>query len=378
MEDKTTLKPQLVLDGAPEAMPVASEVADVKDSLDTDFAMDDFTAEEKQQIEDFSKQIDINSSNIVLQYGSGAQKKMADFSESALESVRTKDLGEAGELMSSLMVELKGFEEGEPKGIKGLFKKGANKVEAMKARYAKAETNVEKIASMLENHQVTLMKDVALLDNLYEMNKTYFKELSMYIAAGKKKLAYVQTVDLAALKAQAASSKRPEDAQAANDLANQCQRFEKKIHDLDLTRTISLQMAPQIRMVQSNDTEMTEKIQSTLTNTLPLWKNQMVIALGLAHSQEAARVQHTVTETTNELLRKNADNLKMATIATAKESERGMVDIETLKHTNEQLISTIDEVLQIQEEGHKRRVEAESQLTQLEADLKQKLLDIRK
>ena len=378
MEDKTTLKPQLVLDGAPEAMPVASEVADVKDSLDTDFAMDDFTAEEKQQIEDFSKQIDINSSNIVLQYGSGAQKKMADFSESALESVRTKDLGEAGELMSSLMVELKGFEEGEPKGIKGLFKKGANKVEAMKARYAKAETNVEKIASMLENHQVTLMKDVALLDNLYEMNKTYFKELSMYIAAGKKKLAYVQTVDLPALKAQAASSKRPEDAQAANDLANQCQRFEKKIHDLDLTRTISLQMAPQIRMVQSNDTEMTEKIQSTLTNTLPLWKNQMVIALGLAHSQEAARVQHTVTETTNELLRKNADNLKMATIATAKESERGMVDIETLKHTNEQLISTIDEVLQIQEEGHKRRVEAESQLTQLEADLKQKLLDIRK
>lgn len=378
MEDKTTLKPQLVLDGAPEAMPVASEVADVKDSLDTDFAMDDFTAEEKQQIEDFSKQIDINSSNIVLQYGSGAQKKMADFSESALESVRTKDLGEAGELMSSLMVELKGFEEGEPKGIKGLFKKGTNKVEAMKARYAKAETNVEKIASMLENHQVTLMKDVALLDNLYEMNKTYFKELSMYIAAGKKKLAYVQTVDLPALKAQVASSKRPEDAQAANDLANQCQRFEKKIHDLDLTRTISLQMAPQIRMVQSNDTEMTEKIQSTLTNTLPLWKNQMVIALGLAHSQEAARVQHTVTETTNELLRKNADNLKMATIATAKESERGMVDIETLKHTNEQLISTIDEVLQIQEEGHKRRVEAESQLTQLEADLKQKLLDIRK
>ena len=378
MEDKTTLKPQLVLDGAPEAMPVASEVADVKDSLDTDFAMDDFTAEEKQQIEDFSKQIDINSSNIVLQYGSGAQKKMADFSESALESVRIKDLGEAGELISSLMVELKVFEEGEPKGIKGLFKKGANKVEAMKARYAKAETNVEKIALMLENHQVTLMKDVALLDNLYEMNKTYFKELSMYIAAGKKKLAYVQTVDLPALKAQVASSKRPENAQVANNLANQCQRFEKKIHNLDLTRTISLQMAPQIRMVQSNDTEMTEKIQSTLTNTLPLWKNQMVIALGLAHSQEAARVQHTVTETTNELLRKNADNLKMATIATAKESERGMVDIETLKHTNEQLISTIDEVLQIQEEGHKRRVEAESQLTQLEADLKQKLLDIRK
>lgn len=356
-------------------MPVAT---DVKEALQTDFAMDDFTAEEKQQIEDFSKQIDINSSNIVLQYGSGAQKKMADFSESALESVRTKDLGEAGELMSSLMVELKGFDEGEPKGLKGLFKKGANKVEAMKARYAKAETNVEKIATMLENHQVTLMKDVALLDNLYEMNKTYFKELSMYIAAGKKKLAYVQSVDLPALKAQAASSKRPEDAQAANDLANQCQRFEKKIHDLDLTRTISLQMAPQIRMVQSNDTEMTEKIQSTLTNTLPLWKNQMVIALGLAHSQEAARVQHTVTETTNELLRKNADNLKMATIATAKESERGMVDIETLKHTNEQLISTIDEVLQIQEEGHKRRVEAESELTRLESDLKQKLLDIRK
>lgn len=376
MEDNTTLKPQLVLDGAQEGeMPVAT---DVKEALQTDFAMDDFTAEEKQQIEDFSKQIDINSSNIVLQYGSGAQKKMADFSESALESVRTKDLGEAGELMSSLMVELKGFDEGEPKGLKGLFKKGANKVEAMKARYAKAETNVEKIATMLENHQVTLMKDVALLDNLYEMNKTYFKELSMYIAAGKKKLAYVQSVDLPALKAQAASSKRPEDAQAANDLANQCQRFEKKIHDLDLTRTISLQMAPQIRMVQSNDTEMTEKIQSTLTNTLPLWKNQMVIALGLAHSQEAARVQHTVTETTNELLRKNADNLKMATIATAKESERGMVDIETLKHTNEQLISTIDEVLQIQEEGHKRRVEAESELTRLESDLKQKLLDIRK
>lgn len=377
MDEMKVMEPELVLDGLDAEDAPAAPVA-VADHVKTDFtAAQQFTPEEQQKIDAFAKQIDLNNSNIVIQYGAGAQKKMSRFSESALQSVRTKDLGEVGLLMSDLMVELKGFDEGESKGIKGLFKKSANKIESLKARYAKAEVNVDKIANMLEQHQVTLMKDVAMLDNIYEMNKGYFKELSMYIAAGKQKLQQTRAADLPAAQEKAQASGLPEDAQAANDLANQCNRFEKKLHDLELTRTISLQMAPQIRMVQGNDTEMTEKIQSTLVNTLPLWKNQMVIALGLAHSQEAARVQRTVSDTTNQLLRKNADNLKMATIETAKESERGIVDMETLKHTNEQLISTIDEVLQIQEEGHQRRQEAETELSRLETELKEKLLSIK-
>ncbi|MDD5986966.1 MAG: toxic anion resistance protein [Eubacteriales bacterium] len=377
MDEMKVMEPELVLDGLDAEDAPAAPVA-VADHVKTDFtAAQQFTPEEQQKIDAFAKQIDLNNSNIVIQYGAGAQKKMSRFSESALQSVRTKDLGEVGLLMSDLMVELKGFDEGESKGIKGLFKKSANKIESLKARYAKAEVNVDKIANMLEQHQVTLMKDVAMLDNIYEMNKGYFKELSMYIAAGKQKLQQTRAADLPAAQEKAQASGLPEDAQAANDLANQCNRFEKKLHDLELTRTISLQMAPQIRMVQGNDTEMTEKIQSTLVNTLPLWKNQMVIALGLAHSQEAARVQRTVSDTTNQLLRKNADNLKMATIETAKESERGIVDMETLKHTNEQLISTIDEVLQIQEEGHQRRQKAETELSRLETELKEKLLSIK-
>lgn len=377
MDEMKVMEPELVLDGLDAEDAPAAPVA-VADHVKTDFtAAQQFTPEEQQKIDAFAKQIDLNNSNIVIQYGAGAQKKMSKFSESALQSVRTKDLGEVGLLMSDLMVELKGFDEGESKGIKGLFKKSANKIESLKARYAKAEVNVDKIANMLEQHQVTLMKDVAMLDNIYEMNKGYFKELSMYIAAGKQKLQQTRAADLPAAQEKAQASGLPEDAQAANDLANQCNRFEKKLHDLELTRTISLQMAPQIRMVQGNDTEMTEKIQSTLVNTLPLWKNQMVIALGLAHSQEAARVQRTVSDTTNQLLRKNADNLKMATIETAKESERGIVDMETLKHTNEQLISTIDEVLQIQEEGHQRRQKAETELSRLETELKEKLLSIK-
>ena len=377
MDEMKVMEPELVLDGLDAEDAPTAPVA-VADHVKTDFtAAQQFTPEEQQKIDAFAKQIDLNNSNIVIQYGAGAQKKMSKFSESALQSVRTKDLGEVGLLMSDLMVELKGFDEGESKGIKGLFKKSANKIESLKARYAKAEVNVDKIANMLEQHQVTLMKDVAMLDNIYEMNKGYFKELSMYIAAGKQKLQQTRAADLPAAQEKAQASGLPEDAQAANDLANQCNRFEKKLHDLELTRTISLQMAPQIRMVQGNDTEMTEKIQSTLVNTLPLWKNQMVIALGLAHSQEAARVQRTVSDTTNQLLRKNADNLKMATIETAKESERGIVDMETLKHTNEQLISTIDEVLQIQEEGHQRRQKAETELSRLETELKEKLLSIK-
>jgi uncharacterized protein YaaN involved in tellurite resistance len=279
--------------------------------------------------------------------------------------------------MTGLVTELKGFGESNDKGIKGFFKKGTNKVAKIKANYAKAEVNVNKIADALESHQVVLMKDVAMLDKLYDINKNYFKELSMYIAAGKKKLNDVRTVDLPALQEKAKASGLPEDAQAASDLASMCERFEKKLHDLELTRTISIQMAPQLRLVQGNDTEMSEKIQSTLVNTLPLWKSQMMISLGIAHSQEAAEAQRTVTDATNELLKKNADSLKTATIETAKESERGIVDMETLKHTNESLISTIDEVLRIQDEGHRKRVEAEGELVKLEDELKNKLMDIR-
>jgi len=380
MEDEkmTQTAPELVLDGldSADSMEELNQVKDLK--VKEDFQASRFSPQEQQMISDFADKIDLHDTNIVLQYGAGAQKKMADFSETALNSVRTKDLGEVGGLLSSLVTELRGFGEEDAKGIKGLFKRGSNKVEAMKAKYAKAEVNVNKISDALESHQIVLMKDIATLDKLYDLNRTYFKELSMYIAAGKQKLAQTVNVDLPALQQKAQMSGLPEDAQEANDLAAMCNRFEKKLHDLELTRTISIQMAPQIRLVQGNDSVMSEKIQSTLVNTLPLWKSQMIIALGTAHSQEAAEAQRAVSDTTNELLRRNADNLKMASIETAKESERGIVDLETLKHTNESLISTIDEVIQIQDEGRRKRQEAETELLKLEEDLRGKLLEIRR
>lgn len=328
-------------------------------------------------VNDFAAQIDLTNSSMILQYGAGAQKKMADFSESALENVRTKDLGEIGQMLSGVVTELKNFDEEEEKGFFGFFKKNTNKLNSMKAKYAKAEANINQIVNGLENHMVTLLKDVAMLDKMYELNKTYFKEISMYILAGQKKLAEVRQTQLAQLIEKAKQTNLPEDAQTANDLAALCDRFEKKLHDLELTRMISIQMAPQLRLVQNNDTLMSEKIQSTIVNTIPLWKSQMVLALGVTHSQQAAQAQREVTDMTNELLRKNAQTLKMATIETAKESERGIVDIETLKATNESLISTLDEVMKIQEEGRQKRRDAEVELGRIEEELKQKLLQIR-
>lgn len=342
-------------------------------------ALDDsiLTEEERRTVDAFAQQIDLTNSAMVLQYGAGTQKKMADFSESALENVRSKDLGEVGELLSGVVKELKTFDEEEEKGgFFGIFKKASNKIETMKAKYAKAETNVNEIVKVLEKHQVQLMKDSALLDKMYELNLTYFKELSMYILAGKKKLAEVRSTQLQELLNKAKLSGLPEDAQAAKDLDSLCSRFEKKIHDLELTRMISIQTAPQIRLVQNNDTLMVEKIQSTIVNTIPLWKSQMVLALGVEHSAQAAAAQRDVTDMTNELLKKNAEKLKMATIETAKESERGIVDMETLKATNESLISTLDEVMNIQREGRQKRQEAEEGLRSMEQELKAKLLEI--
>ena len=336
--------------------------------------------QERKMVNDFSSKIDLADTNLILQYGSGAQKKMADFSESALENVRTKDLGQIGEMLSGVVTELKNFdvEEEEKGGFFGFFKRTNNRITSMKAKYDKVEANIERICGVLEGHQVQLLKDIAMLDKMYDLNKVYFKEISMYILAGKKKLAYARSRELPALTEKAKQTGLPEDAQAANDFSNLCNRFEKKIHDLELTRMISIQMAPQIRLVQGNDTQMSEKIQSTLVNTIPLWKSQMALALGIAHSQQAAQAQREVTDMTNELLRKNAAALKMATVETAKESERGIVDMETLRETNNSLISTLDEVLQIQEEGRRKRAEAETELAQIENQLKQKLLDIRR
>lgn len=335
------------------------------------------TEEERRTVDAFAKQIDLTNSTMVLQYGAGTQKKMADFSESALENVRSKDLGEVGELLSGVVKELKDFDEEEEKGFFGIFKKASNRIESMKAKYAKAEANVNEIVKVLEKHQVQLMKDTALLDKMYELNLTYFKELSMYILAGKKKLQEVRGTQLAELMSRAQASGLPEDAQAAKDLNSLCDRFEKKIHDLELTRMISIQTAPQIRLVQNNDTLMAEKIQSTIVNTIPLWKSQMVLALGVEHSTQAAQAQRQVTDMTNELLRKNTEKLKMATVDTARESERGIVDMETLKATNESLISTLDEVMSIQREGRQKRQEAEAELRTMEQELKNKLLEIR-
>ena len=352
------------------------EVVEVKEEQVEE--LDVLTPEEKKMVADFAAKIDLRSSNAILQYGAGAQKTIADFSESALENVKTKDLGEVGDMLAGVVTELKSFdEEEEEKGIFGFFKKGGNKLANMKAKYDKAEVNVNRICDALEGHQIQLMKDIAMLDKMYELNTTYFKELSMYIAAGKKKLQDVATTELPELEAKAARSGLPEDAQAVNDLNALCNRFEKKIHDLELTRTISLQMAPQIRLVQSNDTVMSEKIQSTLVNTIPLWKSQMVLAIGVENSSRAAKAQREVTDMTIELLRKNAEKLKLATVETAKESERGIVDIETLKATNESLISTLDEVMKIQQEGKEKRRTAEAELNRIENELKQKLLEIR-
>ena len=333
---------------------------------------------ERKIVDEFSQKIDVTDSNLVLQYGAAAQKNVAAFSENALSNVRTKDLGEVGEALSSLVVELKSFgQEEEKKGIFGFFQKKKNDLEALKASYAKAETNVDKIVKVLENHQIVLMKDIAMFDQMYELNTKYYKELTMYIIAGKKRLEYLRTHDLADLKKKAESTGAQEDAQAYNDLANLCTRFEKKLHDLELTRMISIQMGPQTRLLQNNDTQMLEKIQSSLVNTIPLWKSQMVLALGLEHGRQATAAQTAVTDMTNDLLRKNADLLKMGTIETAREAERSIVSIETLQHTNQQLISTLDEVMQIQNEGAQKRKEAEAELGRIEGELKQKLLELR-
>ncbi|MCI5994041.1 MAG: toxic anion resistance protein [Clostridiales bacterium] len=334
-------------------------------------------AEQKAVLE-FAKQIDLTDSNQVLQYGVAAQKNIADFSETALNKVKTKDMGEIGDMVSSLLVELKTFDEPEKKGFAGLFKKANTNVEIMKAKYGKAEENVDRIAGELEKHKLTLMKDVAVMDQMYDKNLEYFKQLTMYILAGQKKLAEERATTLVQLRDKAAQSGLPEDAQAANDFENKCIRFEKKLHDLELTRVISLQTAPQIRMIQNNDQLMMEKIQTSIMNTIPLWKNQMVLSLGIQDSAKAMQAQRKVTDMTNQLLQKNADMLKMATVETARESERGIVDIETLKHTNESLISTLDEVLQIQTEGAQKRREAEAELRKIEGELKQKLLESRK
>ena len=368
--------PELTLDPAAQEQPAQEpekpEVTPVQ--MDENLLSD----AEKQAVAEFSKKIDLTDSQLVLQYGAAAQKNVAGFSENALNSVRTKDLGEVGKSLSDLVVELKGFgEEEEKKGLFGLFKKTGSKLEAMKAQYAKVEANVDKIVRELEQHQVTLLKDVAMFDQMYELNLKYYKELTMYILAGKKRLEEVRATELPALKAKAETTGAQEDAQAYNDLVQMCERFEKKIHDLELTRMISIQMGPQTRLLQNNDTLMVEKIQSSLVNTIPLWKSQMVLALGLEHGRQATAAQSAVTEMTNELLKKNADMLKMGTIATAREAERSVVDIETLQHTNEQLISTLDEVLNIQKEGAAKRKAAEAELGRIEGELKQKLLELR-
>ncbi len=335
------------------------------------------TPQEQRQVDEFAEQIDITNSQMVLQYGAGSQKKIADFSETALGNVRSRDLGEIGEDLARVVLELKSIEdEEEEKGFFGFLKKNTNRLASMKAKYEKAEVNINRICKVLEGHQIQLLKDAAMLDQMYELNLNYYKELSMYILAGKQKLAMVRTKELPELLRRAEGSGLPEDTQKARDMAELCNRFEKKVHDLELTRTVAMQMAPQIRLIQNNDTVMSEKIQSTLVNTIPLWKSQMVLAIGMDHSAQAAKAQQAVSDMTNELLKKNAETLKMATVQTAKESERGIVDIETLKQTNETLISTLDEVMHIQEEGRSRRREAEAELTQIENTMREKLMEI--
>ncbi len=373
--------PTLVFDAVPEppaapaatasSLPVAKQEEVKKEIV--------FSPEEIAQIEAFSKQIDLSNSSAILNYGVGAQRKLSSFAEKALEGVRTKDMGEAGNMITKLNAELRNLDfDDNDKGLKAIFKKGANRLATLKAKYSKIETNINEITTELEKHEIMLLKDIAMLDQMYEANLAYFKELSMYIAAGKKKLDETRNTELVSLQNKAKESGLAEDIQAATDLAGMCDRFEKKITDLQITRTIALQTAPQIRTVQGSNTQMAEKIQSTIVNVIPLWKNQMVIAIGVEHSNQAAKAQREVSDMTNELLRKNADALKLATIETAKESERSIVDMETIKHTNEQLITTMDEVLRIQAEGKERRRAAEQELSQIEHELKAKLLEASK
>ena len=360
-----------VEDAVKDKQPLVETAQEVQKGLDDSILTD----EERRQVEEFAKQIDLHNSTAILQYGVGTQKKMADFSGSALENVKTKDLGEVGEMLSDVVTQLKGFDE-EEKGFLGIFKKPANKLEAMKAKYTKAETNINKICEALEDNQVQLLKDISILDKMYDLNLTYFKELSMYILAGKKKLAETRETELQQLLDKAKASGLPEDAQAARDLEALCDRFEKKLHDLELTRMVSIQTAPQIRLVQNSDTMMVEKIQSTIVNTIPLWKSQMVLALGVNHAEQAARAQREVSDMTNELLRKNAEVLKTSAIESAKESERGIIDMETLKNTNASLISTLDEVMKIQADGREKRRAAEEEMRLMENEPKSKLLEI--
>ena len=382
VDTKETEMPVLVLPGEEEtqldqmmveasAKPEAVKEVNIEDKIQ-------MTDAEKKAVDDFAAKIDISNANHILQYGADAQAKITQFSDMALEKVRTKDLGSVGDTLSSLVVELKGFDPNEQKkGFFGLFKKAGASIAELKAKYDKAEVNVEKVVDVLEGHQITLTKDIAVLDEMFKANMTNFKQLSLYIVAGKKKLEEVQNVTIPAMQAKAAETGAMEDAQAANDYANLANRFEKKLHDLDLTRTVSLQMGPQIRLIQNNDTLMVEKIQTTLLNTIPLWKSQMVLALGLAHSEQAMQAQKAVSDTTNELLKKNAELLKQTTVGVAQESERGIVDIETLKHTNQMLIDTLDEVVKIQNDGRAKRKAAEVELMNIETQLKDKMLEFR-
>lgn len=377
--------PSLTLDAAPAAPtltldPAADEKVIAESKKATPVQVEDtpLSPEEQRMVNDFAEKIDITNSQMVLQYGAASQKKLSDFSETALSRVKTKDMGETGELITNLISELQGFDATteQPKGIFGFFKKTSNSIEQLKTRYDSADKNVERIKAQLEDHQVTLMKDITMLDKMYELNLVYFKELTMYILAGKKKLAEVRANDLKAAQEKAQRTQLPEDAQAARDLADLCDRFEKKLYDLELTRNVSIQMGPQIRLIQSNDTMMAEKIQTTIVNTIPLWKNQMVLALGIAHSQQAMQAERAVTDATNELLKKNAATLKQGTIEIAKESERGIVDIETLQQTNKQLIETLDELNKIRADGKAKRANAEQELGRIEGELRQKMLEI--
>ena len=377
--------PSLTLDAAPAAPtltldPAADEKVIAESKKATPVQVEDtpLSPEEQKMVNDFAEKIDITNSQMVLQYGAASQKKLSDFSETALSRVKTKDMGETGELITNLISELQGFDAAteQPKGIFGFFKKTSNSIEQLKTRYDSADKNVERIKAQLEDHQVTLMKDITMLDKMYDLNLVYFKELTMYILAGKKKLAEVRANDLKAAQEKAQRTQLPEDAQAARDLADLCDRFEKKLYDLELTRNVSIQMGPQIRLIQSNDTMMAEKIQTTIVNTIPLWKNQMVLALGIAHSQQAMQAERAVTDATNELLKKNAATLKQGTIEIAKESERGIVDIETLQQTNKQLIETLDELNKIRADGKAKRANAEQELGRIEGELRQKMLEI--
>ena len=377
--------PSLTLDAAPAAPTLTLDtaadekvIAESKKATPVQVEDTPLSPEEQKMVNDFAEKIDITNSQMVLQYGAASQKKLSDFSETALSRVKTKDMGETGELITNLISELQGFDAAteQPKGIFGFFKKTSNSIEQLKTRYDSADKNVERIKAQLEDHQVTLMKDITMLDKMYELNLVYFKELTMYILAGKKKLAEVRANDLKAAQEKAQRTQLPEDAQAARDLADLCDRFEKKLYDLELTRNVSIQMGPQIRLIQSNDTMMAEKIQTTIVNTIPLWKNQMVLALGIAHSQQAMQAERAVTDATNELLKKNAATLKQGTIEIAKESERGIVDIETLQQTNKQLIETLDELNKIRADGKAKRANAEQELGRIEGELRQKMLEI--